>query len=341
VDLLLKPSVPPHAVDPLDPTRTSGLHRPRWCAARADHPRLVGPSRTSLLWRRPWRAARTDQQRLAGPSRTSLLRRRPWRAARTDHADAIRAGFETEPPGVDPTTKRCGGRAVPDRPQARLSPLRPGAALRSPPFGRRPPVGPWLGGVHYRTLGLRGRPSPAWGHARFRRDRHSRVPTRLSGGPVPTSTVLDGRPVRSAEHAPGEVVHRLNIDLTAPGPPSINREVYAVPVDNFPPFPTARTAPGPGGTRTRTRSERAPQGRGTGGAARVISRGNSGRADRHHRTSRGHPAATVSSATGVPPSRERPHTQPQGPVVNPPSHADQARAGADAGAHTRIPDGDG
>jgi hypothetical protein len=39
--------------------------------------------------------------------------------------------------------------------------------------------------------------------------------------------------------------------------------------------------------------------------------------DRDHRQSRGHPAVTVSSTTGVPPSRGRPSAQPQDPVVLP------------------------
>jgi hypothetical protein len=34
----------------------------------------------------------------------------------------------------------------------------------------------WLSWVHYRIVGLRGRPSPAWGHARSRRARRCWVP---------------------------------------------------------------------------------------------------------------------------------------------------------------------
>jgi hypothetical protein len=57
------------------------------------------------------------------------------------------------------------------------------------------------------TPWLRGRPSPTWGHARPRRDRHRRVPTPLSGGPAPQ---------QQADHRP--VASLLNVTCSYPGP---------------------------------------------------------------------------------------------------------------------------
>jgi hypothetical protein len=75
-------------------------------------------------------------------------------------------------------------RAVPGR---RRSWSRPGECpgRRSPAFASTPPVCRWPGWDHCRTPWLGGRPSPTWGHAGPGRDRHRRVPTRLSGGPEP------------------------------------------------------------------------------------------------------------------------------------------------------------
>jgi hypothetical protein len=57
----------------------------------------------------------------------------------------------------------------------------------SPSRSRRPlPWGAGLRWGNYRTLWLRGRPSPTRGHARPRRTRPCRVPTQLSCGPVPS-----------------------------------------------------------------------------------------------------------------------------------------------------------
>jgi hypothetical protein len=58
----------------------------------------------------------------------------------------------------------------------RRPPRDPGLACV--PAGSPRPVAlrSWPGWVHYRTLGVPGRPSPTGGHARSRRDRHCRVP---------------------------------------------------------------------------------------------------------------------------------------------------------------------
>jgi hypothetical protein len=98
--------------------------------------------------------------------------------------------------------KPCGGRAVPDRSHARLPPLRPGPALRSPPLvADHRSAGGWVGCTTGPWGCVDGR-SRLGGTPVSGRDRHCRVPARLSGGPVPTSTGLDGRPVRSADRAP-------------------------------------------------------------------------------------------------------------------------------------------
>jgi hypothetical protein len=50
-----------------------------------------------------------------------------------------------------------------------------------------------------------------------------------------------------------------------------------------------------------------------------------------------HPAGTVSSETGVPPSRGRPPEQPRGPVVLPTRPPPQVRGRREPGRHTRHP----
>jgi hypothetical protein len=54
-----------------------------------------------------------------------------------------------------------------------------------PSLASTPQVWRRLGWVHCRIPWPGGRPSPTWGHARSGRDRHRRVPPRLSGGPEP------------------------------------------------------------------------------------------------------------------------------------------------------------
>jgi hypothetical protein len=90
---------------------------------------------------------------------------------------------------------------------------------------------------HYRVPWLRGRPSPTPGHARPRRDRHRRVPTQLSRGPVsPTqgdhrtvASLLAGRArmqVREARRAsrngttPSAVLHPAHRPTAAHGAPT-------------------------------------------------------------------------------------------------------------------------
>jgi hypothetical protein len=80
------------------------------------------------------------------------------------------------------------------------------------------------------TPWLRGRPSPTWGHARFRRDRRRRVPTQLSGGPAPQQQA-DHRTVasllnvtcsyadRKARRAPRNAPHQRQFPNRAPDQP--------------------------------------------------------------------------------------------------------------------------
>jgi hypothetical protein len=165
----------------------------------------------------------------------------------------------------------CGGRAVPDRSRPALPPP-PGLAGARPGSPVRGGLGGWLGWVHYRPPGLRGRPSPTGGHARPRRARHCRVPARLSGGPDPPPrwpSLIVG-----AFREPGDGVHGREIDLTplrrcvpgprcAPRPRSNTHEVDADPGDTSPTRETPRRSgsrrsglrlrvgPGEGGVRGR------------------------------------------------------------------------------------------
>jgi hypothetical protein len=67
----------------------------------------------------------------------------------------------------------------------RPSPRRSGRGGLSLTFTSMPSAGSGLRWGNYRTPWLRGRPSPARGHAGLRRARPCRVPTQLSCGPVP------------------------------------------------------------------------------------------------------------------------------------------------------------
>jgi hypothetical protein len=82
-----------------------------------------------------------------------------------------------------PFTSR--GRAVPG-PGVHASPLFSAPCAITPTAPTRPQGG-WPGWHHYRIPWPVWLPSPTWRHARSRRDRHCRVPTRLSGGPDPLS----------------------------------------------------------------------------------------------------------------------------------------------------------
>jgi hypothetical protein len=68
------------------------------------------------------------------------------------------------------------------------------AAMQSPlisapcattPFTPTPSAGRWPGWHHHRITWPAWLPSPTWGHARSRRDRHCPVPTRLAVVPIP------------------------------------------------------------------------------------------------------------------------------------------------------------
>jgi hypothetical protein len=74
---------------------------------------------------------------------------------------------------------------------------------------------------------------------------------------------------------------------------------------------------------------------GSGGLAVIIQERGWGVKGRHHSQSRRHPAATDSSRTGVPPSRGRPPTQPQGTVMHQPSHPHEATGSRRTGGTTR------
>jgi hypothetical protein len=160
---------------------------------------------------------------------------------------------------------------------ARCPPRDPGLACV--PAGSPRPVAlrAWLGWVHYRTVGVRGRPSPTRGHARSRRDRR-RCGCHATGcGPDPPHITL---PQMIESRPPG--LRRGQVrDQQERG--TSRRGAAQVPI----PLITPQVP----------------------GAA-------SGR-ERDHSQSSGTQIAVVSSGTGVPPRRGRPPGQPHDSVVHP------------------------
>jgi hypothetical protein len=126
----------------------------------------------------------------------------PWTTAISDHAapPVERPGWRDR---VGPSGRVWSGSC---RWARRSRPGPPGAAPRSGPrVGFRRCLGPvdlrgWLGWVHNRTLGLRGRPSPTGGDARSRRDRRGSGATQPAVVPTlhtqPFSRMFEARPPR-------------------------------------------------------------------------------------------------------------------------------------------------
>jgi hypothetical protein len=176
-------------------------HPPRWHPAKFDLLRTtVGAISTT-----PWRCYAPLLRRgtLSTVTHPVERSRRPRRGAPArpqprfhDHVDALGVRSPLRAPWRRSDQESVG---LARRPDPGRTPLAtPTGPLLSSPRSRRPRahrdgrVGGTTG-----PPGLRGRPSPTAAHARWRRDRHRREPTHLSGGPDHQQRVTTGQLPRS------------------------------------------------------------------------------------------------------------------------------------------------
>jgi hypothetical protein len=158
----------------------------------------------------------------------------------------------------------------------------------------------WLGWVHYRIVGLRGRPSPTRAQACLRRDRRCRVPRdwlwSRPSTPQPFSWMITARPLQGQGPTRRSMISRTGTSAAGVSPRSEHtscRGAGQVPIPRI-------TSEIPGVARGDD-----------GTTARCVA-----------------PGRTVSSRTGVPPRRGRPPEQPHDSVVHPtqpPRHGEGLR----------------